>query len=315
MARHVAVVGAGLIGRAWSISFARGGRQVVLWDVVPGMAEQTRNQIPTLLEGLVEQDLLAGQSVEEVFQRISATDDLADALEGAIHVQENAPEKLDVKLELFARLDALTPDDAVLASSSSAILPSLFTEQLKNRQRCLVAHPINPPYLIPAVEVVPAPWTDADAVSRTCSLLEDIGHQPMRMNKEIDGFIMNRLQMALLHEAFRLVDQGYASAEDIDRGIADGLGLRWSFMGPFETIDLNAPGGIRDYVSRYRGMAELIGAQQTEMADWSGPVLDQLEGERRQVLAEDQLATRQVWRDRNLMVLAAHKNAMAKKIR
>jgi 3-hydroxyacyl-CoA dehydrogenase len=280
MARHVAVVGAGLIGRAWSISFARGGRQVVLWDVVPGMAEQTRNQIPTLLEGLVEQDLLAGQSVEEVFQRISATDDLADALEGAIHVQENAPEKLDVKLELFARLDALTPDDAVLASSSSAILPSLFTEQLKNRQRCLVAHPINPPYLIPAVEVVPAPWTDADAVSSTCSLLEDIGHQPMRMNKEIDGFIMNRLQMALLHEAFRLVDQGYPSAEDIDRGIADGLGLRWSFMGPFETIDLNAPGGIRDYVSRYRGMAELIGAQQTEMADWSGPVLYQLERER-----------------------------------
>ncbi len=315
MARHVAVVGAGLIGRAWSISFARGGRQVVLWDVVPGMAEQTRNQIPTLLEGLVEQDLLGGQSVEEVFQRIIATDDLADALEGAIHVQENAPEKLDVKLELFARLDALTPDDAVLASSSSAILPSLFTEQVKNRQRCLVAHPINPPYLIPAVEVVPAPWTDADAVSRTCSLLEDIGHQPMRMNKEIDGFIMNRLQMALLHEAFRLVDQGYASAEDIDRGIADGLGLRWAFMGPFETIDLNAPGGIRDYVSRYRGMAELIGAQQTNMADWSGPVLDQLEGERRQVLGEDQLATRQVWRDRNLMALAAHKNAMAKKIR
>lgn len=313
MTRHVAVVGAGLIGRAWTISFARGGRDVVLWDVLPGMAEETRHQIPTLLEGLKEQDLLEGQSVDEVFQRISATDDLSQALQGAIHVQENAPEKLDVKKELFAKLDAHTPEDAVIASSSSAILPSLFTQDLRHRHRCLVAHPINPPYLIPAVEVVPAPWTNPEMVARTCALLEDIGHQPMRMNKEIDGFIMNRLQMALLHEAFRLVDQGYASAEDIDRGIADGLGLRWAFMGPFETIDLNAPGGIRDYVSRYQGMADLIGAQQTNMADWSGPVLDQLEQERRQILSKEQLAERQVWRDRNLMALAAHKSAMSKK--
>ena len=176
---------------------------------------------------------------------------------------------------MFARLDAAAPPDAVLASSTSAILPSAFTEGLKGRARCLVVHPINPPYLIPAAEIVPAPWTTPEAVERTAELLRAAGHAPIVMKREIDGFVMNRLQGALLEEAFRLVAQGYASVEDIDVGIRDGLALRWSFMGPFETIDLNAPGGVRDYVERYQGIysRHFSGSSQWR-ADWSGPVLD-----------------------------------------
>ena len=227
--------------------------------------------------------------------------------DGAIHVQENTPEKIEVKREVFARLDGAAPAEAILASSTSALLPSAFTEGLAGRHRCLVVHPINPPYLVPAAEVVPAPWTAPEVVERTRAFLTAAGHAPLVMARELDGFIMNRLQGALLEEAFRLVDEGYASTEDVDIGIRDGLAMRWAFMGPFETIDLNAPGGVRDYVVRYQSIYSNIFPQMQHRADWAGPVLDRVEAERRACLAGGRLVERQVWRDRRLMALAAHK--------
>jgi L-gulonate 3-dehydrogenase len=137
--------------------------------------------------------------------------------------------------------------------------------------------------------------------------MRSMGHAPIVMKREIDGFVMNRLQGALLEEAFRLVAEGYASIEDVDIGIRDGLALRWSFMGPFETIDLNAPGGVRDYANRYQGIYKQIFPSSQWRADWSGPVMDAIEADRRKRLPADRLAARQVWRDRRLMALAAHK--------
>ncbi len=127
------------------------------------------------------------------------------------------------------------------------------------------------------------------------------------MKRELDGFIMNRMQGALLEEAFRLVADGYATIEDVDTGICEGLALRWSFMGPFETIDLNAPGGVRDYVERYQSIYANIFPQMLRRVDWAGPVLQTVEGGRRKALPKERLAERQVWRDRRLMALAAHK--------
>jgi len=131
------------------------------------------------------------------------------------------------------------------------------------------------------------------------------------MKRELDGFVMNRLQGALLEEAFRLVASGHASVEDVDIGIREGLALRWSFMGPFETIDLNAPGGVRDYVERYESIYQRLHAQMQSRADWSGPVLDTIESERRKRLPAEKLQDRQTWRDRRLMALMAHKRRMA----
>jgi 3-hydroxyacyl-CoA dehydrogenase len=168
-------------------------------------------------------------------------------------------------------------------------------------------HPINPPYLIPAAEVVPAPWTDRAVVERTAALLRGAGHAPIVMRREIDGFVMNRMQGALLEEAFRLVAEGYASVEDIDIGIREGLALRWSFMGPFETIDLNAPAGVRDYAQRYQSMYADIFPTVQWRADWTGPVIETVEAERRAALPASRLGERQAWRDRRLMALAAHK--------
>lgn len=306
MAR-VAIVGSGFIGRAWAISYARAGHEVVLWDAVPDAPDRALDYIAGVLPELSANGLLRGTEPAQVRSRLSTAETLERALDGVDHVQENTPEDVEVKRKVFARLDAAAPATAVLASSSSAILPSKFTQGLKGRARCLVVHPINPPYLVPAAEVVPAPWTDPAVVDRTREFLISAGHAPIVMKKELDGFVMNRMQAALMEEAFRLVADGYASIEDVDVGIREGLALRWSFMGPFETIDLNAPGGVRDYVERYQGIFERLHPSQQRRVDWLGEVMDRVEGDRRKNLPADKLGERQVWRDRRLMALAAHK--------
>ncbi len=310
----VAIVGSGFIGRAWAITFARAGHKVTLWDSDPAAPQKALDFIRGVLPDLAENGLLDALGPDAMLKNITPETDLATALAGAAYVQENAPERLDVKIALFEKLDSLAPKDAIIASSSSAILPSYFTENLPGRERCLVVHPINPPYLIPAAEVVPAPWTSPEVVERTRDFLVAAGQAPIVMKRELDGFIMNRMQGALLEEAFRLVADGYASVEDIDVGIREGLALRWSFMGPFETIDLNAPGGVRDYVERYQGIYENLFPQMQRRVDWAGDVLKTVEGERRSRLAESDLVKRQAWRDRRLMALAAHKRVADKKI-
>src|SRR5947209_6341503 len=156
----IAVVGAGLIGRAWAISFARSGAEVALWDVDANAPAAALTTIGEMLPELQSHGLLRDEP-QAVLARIRAVTTLEAALEGAEHVQENSPERLEVKRELFAKLDRIAAPETVLASSTSAILPSAFSADLPGRARMLVAHPINPPYLIPAVEIVPAPWTDA----------------------------------------------------------------------------------------------------------------------------------------------------------
>ena len=309
----IALVGMGLVGRAWAISFARAGHDVLLWDEKPDAVDEALRFADEILPDLAANELL-GDAPAAVRARMRRAATLEEALDGVSHVQESTPEDVGVKRHVFARLDALAPAGAVLASSTSAILPSRFTEALPGRGRALVVHPINPPYLIPAVEVVPAPWTDAAVVERTAALMKSAGHAPIVMKREIDGFLMNRLQGALLEEAFRLVAEGYASVEDVDIGIRDGLALRWSFMGPFETIDLNAPGGVRDYAKRYQRIYEQIFPSSQWRADWSGPVMDVIEADRRKRLPADRLAERQAWRDRRLMALAAQKRRAAEDI-
>lgn len=302
-----AVIGAGFIGRAWAISFARAGHDVTLWDQQQDAPARALDYIAALLPDLEAADLLDGQGAGAVRARMTAAPTLEQALAGAGYVQENTAEDLAVKRAVFARLDAAAPPDAVLASSTSSLLTSAFADGLAGRHRCLVVHPINPPYLIPAVEVVGAPFTDPGVVERTVAFLKAAGHAPMVMTREIDGFIMNRLQGVLLEEAFRLVAHGYAGPEDIDIGLRDGLALRWAFMGPFETIDLNAPDGVRDYVARYAPMFARMARPGLPPADWAGPVLDTIEAARRKTLPAADLPARQAWRDRQLIALAAHK--------
>ena len=163
---------------------------------------------------------------------------------------------------------------------------------------------------MPLVELVPAPWTDADVVTRARDLMIAIGQEPIVVRKEIGGFILNRLQGALLNEAMRLIADGYVSTEDLDRTVKHGLGLRWSFMGPMETIDLNAPAGVPDYAARYGPIYTQV-AREAEPRKWDEALYGQAATDRRAALAMEDHAERQAWRDRRLMALAAHKRKAA----
>jgi 3-hydroxyacyl-CoA dehydrogenase len=302
----VAIIGCGLIGKAWTVAFLRGGHSVTLWDAESDAVTRLCDALPETLEELRRYDLLQ-EDTGPLLARLKACDSIEQALDDADHVQENTPEILDSKRDIFARLDGAAGPHTVLASSTSGLLPSAIFAGLKHPERCLTAHPINPPYLVPAVEIVPGPETDPTVVDRTADLMKSLGQEPIVMAKEIDGFLMNRLQGALLDEAFRLVAEGYASAEDVDIGIRDGLALRWAFMGPFETIDLNAPGGVADYVARYGPMYRRIAEAIPAEPDWTGPVLDTIEADRRARLPIADLPARQSWRNRRLMALIQHK--------
>jgi len=300
-----AVAGAGLIGRAWAIVFARAGNRVRLWDGVPAALEAALPLLRSNLDDLQAQGLIA--SAAEVAGRIETVATLADALDGAAWMQECIAEKVEPKAALFEEADRLAEPEAVLASSSSAIAASRFTETLPGRMRCLVAHPVNPPYLVPLVEICPSPWTDKAVVAKARQVMEAAGMVPVSVNREVEGFVLNRLQGALLAEAFKLVADGTISADDLDKTVKDGLGLRWSFMGPFETIDLNAPAGVADYCARYGPFYERLQAEQAPVLAWEADLVGRIETERRKQLPADRLGERQVWRDRRLMALLRHK--------
>ena len=249
---RVAIIGAGLVGRSWAMVFARAGWDAVLYDPVAGVTDQALCLIADGLTDQARHGLVADP--QAALARISTAPDLASALARADYVQESGPEQIEAKRAIWAELDRLAPAGVVIASSTSAIIASRFSEDLAGRARCLVGHPVNPPHLVPLVEISPAPWTSPETVERARAVYAQIGQNPILVKKEIDGFILNRLQGAVLNEAMRLVGEGYVSAADLDKTIKDGLGLRWSFMGPFETIELNAPAGIPDYCARFEGM-------------------------------------------------------------
>ena len=303
----IAIIGAGLIGCAWASVFARAGHTVTLYDIDAGAVASARD---TVKAGLVKQHSigLISEAPDVVIARVSATASLEEALAGADFVQENVRETVDAKKAIYAKLDKLVGPHTLLASSTSGIPASAFTEDIACRQRCFVGHPINPPSVVPLVELVPAPWTDPAVIERARAIYARTGQVPIVVNREIQGFIVNRLQGALLAEAFRLVEDGYVNGSDIDKAVKDGLGLRWAFMGPMETIDLNAPGGIRDYCGRYGPLYYDIASQATPR-EWDDALIGKLERERLAELPADQRQARAAWRDQRLMNLVAHKRA------
>jgi L-gulonate 3-dehydrogenase len=302
---NVAIVGAGLIGRAWAIVFARAGFNVTLWDQFPLQTTAALTFIADRLPELRAAGLLADEP-ERVMARIRPMQSLWEAVRAADYIQENGPERTDVKTGMFTELERAARADAIIASSSSGIPASAFTVHLQTRHRCLIAHPVNPPYLVPLVELCPAPWTDPAATERTRAIMVEAGQVPATVKKEVDGFALNRLQGALLAEAFRLLADDVISPADLDALVKHGLGLRWSFMGPLETIDLNAPGGLADYCHRYGPLYATMQEEMTPLA-WDAALVDRLHAARRAELPVNMQPVRQEWRDRRLMALLAHK--------
>ena len=224
--RTLGVVGTGAIGVSWVVLGLEHGLDVVAWDPAEGAEERLRAQVP-------EGSLRFAESLEDV----GAAADL---------VLESGPERLEVKREIFAALDAAAPADVLLTSSSSGLMPSTFQDACtRHPERVLVAHPFNPPHLVPLVEVVGGSATSPEAVEAAMETLSHLGKRPIHIRREVPGHVANRLQAALWREAYHLVDQGIVSVADIDTAIADGPGLRWSLLGPFATQHLSGgPGGL-----------------------------------------------------------------------
>jgi L-gulonate 3-dehydrogenase len=300
---HVTIVGSGTIGIGWAVALGRGGLTVSLHDPDAEQLARALDDIAARLGDLDGFELLDEPSAD-ILARVSGESDLGSALAGSVYVQECAPESLELKQALLRTLDAMTPPETIIASSSSAITASAMAAELPGRRRCLVVHPGNPPYLLPVVEIVPAPFTDEDVVERAQALLAGAGLSPVLVRVELEGFIFNRLQGAMLREAYALVRDGVASVEDIDRIVKDGLGRRYSVVGPFETSDLNVRGGIRAHAARMGDAYARMGDERGDHARWTDELVSQVDAERRALLPLERWSERVAWRDRALMRLA-----------
>ena len=299
--KNIGVIGGGLIGASWAAIFSKSGFNVFVYDPYPDVFDTYKSRVTSFLEEL--QTIDETINVEESFNRINTNVTIEDLCSNVEYIQESAPEILSVKQELFAKLDNLAPEEVVIGSSSSAMPISSITQNLKGQHRCIITHPANPPHLIPCVEICPGENTSDKTIEKTKEIFTASGATIVNVKKEIDGFILNRLQGALLNEAMRLYSDGYASSDEIDATIRDGLGLRWAFMGPFETIDLNAPGGIKDYISRYGPIFVEMAKNQTKIPDWSEEAGKKLELERRKILGHEELEDRAKKRNQLLKTL------------
>jgi 3-hydroxyacyl-CoA dehydrogenase len=306
----IAVVGAGLVGLGWAIVFARGGFEVSVHDAAEGAVDRALATIGDRLADLRRAGLIDDPAV--IAARIAPAADLRAALKDAIYVQESVFERVDVKTQVMLDIDAVIEPRTWVGSSSSGLPASLYTAHVACRSRCLVAHPLNPPYLAPVVELVPAPWTAPETLAGVRDLMQAAGQSPVTLTREIEGFVLNRLQGVLLMEAWRLVEAGIASVADIDTTVSQGLGLRWAFMGPFETIDLNAPGGVADYAARLGPLYQSIAASTQTHETWDARLIAQVEAARRQALDMGALPDRCAWRDRAMMEVGKIKAMMAR---
>ncbi len=307
---HVAIVGAGIIGSSWALVFARAG-----WDV---RVFARHDSVRTTLHERVRRAAARASAVAphvalaDIEARIVVTGALDEAVQGAGWVQESVEEDVDVKRELFAALDSLSHPSAILASSTSSIGVSRFTAELRGQGRCIVAHPATPPHLIPVVEIVPAPYTTPDTVERTFDVMRQVGQTPVLVRREQPGFVMNRLQGALLTEMFRVISDDLMSPADVDALIRDGFGLRWAFLGPLEGVDLNAPGGIADYLARYGFMFDQLARERGALEPVVTPdVVRTLTDAMRSQLPLHEQQARIAWRDQRMAALRALRDSLA----
>ena len=263
--KNVACVGSGLIGQGWATLFAAAGYDVTLQDLSDDKLKGATEQVSLNLRLLEDNGRLHHEMAAGAFKRIRTTLSLAEAVKGADYILESVPDNYTAKKTVFKEMDALAPGDTILASSSSGLLMSEIQTAVTRPERCVLVHPFLPVHLLPLVEVVGGDQTVPETVDITCRLMEKIGKTPVRLKKEVSGYIVNRLQAALLREAVDLVASGVASAEEVDRAFCNGMGMRDPFIGPLLRAYL-AGDGIENFVEHY---SESYRLRWESMATWN----------------------------------------------
>ncbi|KAI5621305.1 lambda-crystallin-like, partial [Silurus asotus] len=315
----ITVVGSGLIGRSWAMVFLSGGYRVKIYDNQPGQASGAIAEIRKQMEELQEAHMLRGKlSATEQLNLLSSHDDLSQALEGAFFVQECVFEDLQAKQAVFQAVENHVCEDTILSSSTSCLMPSDVFSLVQNPKRCIISHPVNPPYYVRLVELVPHPETLPTAMDVAFDLMTEVGQAPVRLRKEIDGFALNRVQYAIIAECWRLVKDNVISVKDIDLVMSEGLGMRYAFIGPIETMHLNAPNGKRvicifsvplgleDYLARYRQGMKRVLSSFGPVPEFDGEAATRINQEICELIPSDQehLSARRERRDQFLMGLA-----------
>ena len=311
----VGIIGSGLIGRSWAMLFAAAGYQVCMYDIKKTQLDQAMIVIQKQLGDLEKQGLLRGKlTAQEQLNLISTTDEMVKAVENAFFIQECVPEDESMKKSVFHKLSELCSDDStILSSSSSCILPSKIFTEVSRVSQCIISHPCNPPYFCPLTEIVPHAKTNPVIASKTRAIMEEIGQTPVTVKKEIDGFCSNRMQYAVINEAWRLVSEDIMSVEDVDKIFTDGLGMRYAFIGPFETIHLNAD-GVEDYMNKYSTSIRRVSSSFGDVPTFDGESLKKINEDLSSSVAsgKDELNEKRQWRDKRLIALSKLKRDMAK---
>ena len=299
---RVACVGCGLIGQGWATLFAAAGYAVTMQDLSDDTLKNAGEQVNLNLRLLEDNGRLDNETAAGAFNHIQTTLSLAEAVKDADYVLESVPDNYPAKKTVFKEMDILAPGDTILASSSSGLLMSEIQASLTRPERCVLAHPFLPVHLLPLVEVVGGDHTAPETVEITCRLMEKIGKTPVRLKKEVSGYIVNRLQAAILREAVDLVASGVASAEEVDQAFCTGMGMRDPFIGPLLRAHL-AGDGIESFVEHY---SESYRLRWDSMATWntiSSSVREALVNSvyEMPIVRENSLEKIKNWRDKMLM--------------
>lgn len=276
---HIGIIGAGSIGSAFALLFADAGYRIRVYDPDPSAAARSQETISNRASQLSQYGLLRSDH-ERIGRLIDYVPTVADAVNEALLVQEAGPEDVVQKRQIFADLTAATSPHTILASSSSAIPTSRFVPEA-SAERALIAHPGNPPYLLRVIEIVGNPATSEEVLSRAESIYAKADLTPVRIRQEIEGFVFNRLQGAVLREAYALVSEGTVDPDGLDTLVRDGLGLRWAVLGPFATSDLNVRGGIRAHAQRMGDAYQRMASDRGPSEAWTEAMIDEVEAARR----------------------------------
>lgn len=300
--RSAAVVGAGIIGSSWALVFARAGLPVRIWSRSEERTSATKNAIAAAARAL-EGTGLGGDA--HTLQRISFHGTLTETLHGVDFVQESATEDLTLKQELLRQVEEGAHNEAIIGSSTSGLMPSKLSGALARPERFLVVHPLTPPHLLPIIELCKCPDTHESVVASVAEFLKSVGQYPVLLKAEIPGFALNRILGAMLNECFALIRDGIVTPEDIDPLLTEGFGLRWATIGPFAAMDLNAPGGIAEYLRRYGGIFDLVARSRGISPVLDDALIAQVATSMRPVLDTVDVHTRLSRRDRGIAMLRA----------